>query len=711
MRIDYDARSLRLDGERKLLLMGEIHYSRSPRELWPSVLDRSVACGLNAIASYIFWNAHEPEKGRFDFGGDHDLAHFLELCAERNLVVLLRMGPYCCAEWNYGGYPAWLREEPDITIRTWNEPYMRRVECYFRHLCAEIRPYLATNGGPVILAQVENEYANVAARYGEGGQRYLAWMAELARDLGIDVPILMCEGAAPGVVETVNGHSISDDRVAAFRQHHPELPMIWTELWPAWYDTWGFQSHRRSPRNIAWHILRFIGHGGSGINYYMWHGGTNFGRTSMYLQTTCYGFEAPLDEYGQISGKGAYLAGLHKVLAEQQATLLEGEIRRTTATDGIVTVTWKRTNASLTLVLNPKDQHAVLRSGEAVLFDTETAWDAHRGSFVDAPWEVAVQPGEWRCWREPVPYDRPDLPIARAGLPVEQLALTGDRSDYCWYGAFVNLQTNGVHELVIERGGDLFDIYLSKIGKVRVADRLVGRSQPPLRENRGPTLPREATPGAVVNLLEQGDTGGYRHVFRFRAKAGQYPLFILAKSLGLVKGDWMLSGPMNEERKGIWGEVRVDGQVHTPWVMYPGLIGELWHLERDPNPVRWRPAPARAIRGPAWYETTFKLDAKLLSHADFRLDARGLGKGMLFVNGHALGRHWLVAGHGYGADEGWQKLVEDGLSLAPEGEPTQRWYHLPAAWLKERNRLVIFDEEGANPRQVTIDYRLGRGLS
>lgn len=690
----YDARSFFVAGQRRLLISGEIHYARSPRAAWPKLLDQSGACGLNAIAAYVFWNVHEPRPGEFDFAGDHDLGHFLALCHERGLAVLLRMGPYCCAEWNYGGYPAWLRDEPGITIRTWSEPYLRRVERYFTHLCAEVRPHLATAGGPVILAQIENEYANVAKRYGEGGQRYLHWVAELARRQGLDIPLIMCEGAAPGMIETVNGHSISDDRVTAFRACHPELPLIWTELWPAWYDTWGYQRHRRSARNIAWHLLRFLGHGGAGFNYYMWHGGTNFGRTSMYLQTTSYDFDAPLDEAGRITPKGAYLAQLHHVLAAQADVLLSGECRRDVQPDGTVHIAWHYGEQRLRLELQPDTERAVLRTGTgAVLFDS------HAEPTTTFPgWSTAIVPTDWRRWREPLPSARPDAPVVTA-LPVEQLLLTHDATDYCWYSSTVTLATAGRHALELMRGGDVFAVYLD--------GRCVARSRPPFLENRGPTLSGTAA-DTSVNLLEAQGGDAFHHRFHFRATAGEHQLDILAVSLGLIKGDWQVAGPMIIERKGLWGPVLLDGSDVRDWRMHPGLWGERLALPELPHAVRWQSAPADCRPRPlTWYETVFDLTTdQLAADADFRLAADGLGKGHLYLNGHALGRHWLIVADGYGADAGWHKVKVDGLRLEPVGEPTQRCYHLPRAWLLERNRLVICEEFACAPHHVTVEWRL-----
>ena len=180
-----DGRSLILNGKRRLIISGEIHYARVPRAEWARVLDRSKEAGINCVASYVFWGVHEPREGVYDFSGNADLGAFIELCRERDMAFIVRMGPYICAEWNYGGFPAWLRDVPDIVIRTWNEPYVERVKKYFRMLVAHIRPHLATNGGNVVLVQVENEYNNISKRYGENGSRYLTWgggLCEVAGD-------------------------------------------------------------------------------------------------------------------------------------------------------------------------------------------------------------------------------------------------------------------------------------------------------------------------------------------------------------------------------------------------------------------------------------------------------------------------------------------------------------------------------------------------
>ena len=173
--VSYDALSLIVHGQRRFVSCGEVHYPRSTRAMWPALLDRSKALGLNTISTYVFWNVHEVSRDHWDFTGERDLGYFLDLCQQKGLSVFLRVGPYICAEWNFGGFPQYLRDEPGITIRTMNAAYTARVEIYYRHLAKVVNPRLASNGGPITLVQVENEYTNIAKRYGEAGQEYLRW--------------------------------------------------------------------------------------------------------------------------------------------------------------------------------------------------------------------------------------------------------------------------------------------------------------------------------------------------------------------------------------------------------------------------------------------------------------------------------------------------------------------------------------------------------
>lgn len=709
--VSFDTRSLLFNGKRELLVSGELHYARSTRAMWPALLDRSKALGLNSIAAYVFWNVHEPERDVYDFSGERDLGHFLTLCKEREIHVFLRSGPYCCAEWNYGGYPPYLRDEPGITIRTMNAPYLKRVEKYFERLAVEVNPHLVTRGGPVVLIQVENEYANVAKRYGAAGQEYLKWMAELARRIGFaDVPTTMCEGAIEGPIATLNGFEITASRIAEFRAKNTHDPLLWTELYPAWYDVWGetreaedgdytkdwFAHRSHDPRTIALAILVFMANGGAGWNYYMWHGGTNFGRTSMYLQTTSYDFTAPLDEYGRITFKGEYLGKLHKTLRSYQDYLLEGERTSTAGASGEQRTAWKLNGRELVLTLefpagaakssasHPISAKIVDPDGKTV-FDTQ---ELHRQlkSLWNAPvWKRAeIVPFVWHAWSEPLPARRGGETI-RSEQPTEQLLLTKDHTDYCWYSTEIEVKAAGAQELVIPYGGDFFYVYLD--------GKLAGQTKAPLKEDRGPITPEDpAHPRVDANFIESRSADGYRHAFKLvDVGAGRHRLDILATALGMIKGDWQISSSMEFERKGIWEGVLLNGHAVTGWEMIPYLAGERAGIVEKNRAVEW--SSAEAARPLCWYRTSFQLSAAALAEdADYRLDAAGLGKGMLFLNGRGVGRHWLIVSPGTG------------------GKPTQQYYHLPKDWLRAENTLVVFEEQAASPKEVRIEWRRGGGM-
>jgi hypothetical protein len=607
--VAYDARSLIFNGKRTLLISGEIHYARSTRSMWPALLDRSKALGLNGIAAYVFWNFHELERDVYDFSGDRDLGHFLTLCKQRDLHVFLRSGPYCCAEWNYGGFPPYLRDEPGITTRTLNEPYLKRVEKYFERLAVEVRPHLATRGGAVVLVQVENEYANVAKRYGKEGQQYLEWMAALARRVGLaDVPTTMCEGASEGPISTFNGYEVTAERIADFRRKNNRDPILWTELWPAWYDVWGetqpsqpldytkdwTDTRDHDPRTIALSILVFLGNGGSGWNYYMWQGGTNFGRTSMYLQTTSYNFSAPLDEFGRESFKGLYLGHLHKALQAHEDYLLQGERTSTVEPAGRQRIAWSLNGRELVLLLDfpptasdarhhrPIAAQIIGPDGKTV-FDSQDLYSQLQSAWNAQPWSrLETGPRQWLASCEPMPSARLHQ-ATRSPQPVEQLLLTKDHTDYCWYCTTIDIAAAGPQQLVIPYGGDFFYVYLD--------GKLVGQTVAPLKEDRGPITPEDpAHPRINLNPDRPFKTDGYRHAFDLsNVAAGKHRLEILATALGMIKGDWMIDSPMNFERKGIWEGVLLNGSPLAGWEMIPFLAGEKSNLVESNAGAKWSP--------------------------------------------------------------------------------------------------------------------------
>ena len=664
--------------------------------MWPTLLERSKSLGLNTVATYVFWNVHETSRGVYDFSGDRDLGHYIDLCQHYGLAVFLRVGPYICAEWNYGGYPPYLRDEPGIVIRTMNRAYADRVQAFLERLAEVVRPRLASNGGPIILVQVENEYANVAKRYGDAGQEYLRWIVDLAQRLGYaSVPTTTCEGGAQGAIETSNGFIIPPERIAKVRQTHAGTPLLWTELYPSWYRVWGGRNTPgRDVRSIAGGVLDFIGRGGSGFNYYPWHGGTNFGRTAMYLQTTSYDYSAPLDEFGAITASGVCLGRLHAVLHEHASLLLEGDRSESTA-GSQRTTTWRLGEDELRLVqngvrepspgqdfidfMNWNAQARLVNAKGETIFDTNAVFDAVARMVSVPAWKPVTQNLAWLAWEEPLPADRHDAGIVSLE-PVEQLSLTKDITDYCWYSTVVEVDQEGPQEIVIPYGADFFYLF--------VDDHLAATSRLPLSEDRGAITPDDPMhPRVVANPSEVGHEHGFQHRFTATNLAvGAHRIDLLSTALGLIKGDWQIASPMNCERKGIWQGVLLNGKPIRNWTMRPGLIGEQQSLIAGRPDTRWsflnHPRPLR------WYKTEIRIPADVLkANAVFRLDAAGLGKGMIWVNGNAAGRHWLIA------------------ASDPSGSLSQRYYHVPAGWLRASNQIVIFEEQAASPSTVQLEMR------
>ncbi len=308
--LTYDAQSFLIRGERIFLTSGAIHYPRIPRELWADRIGKAKAAGLNTLQLYFFWNVHEPEEGQFDFAGQADVAHFLDLIAEAGLYAVVRPGPYVCAEWDGGGFPSWLYNKAGLETRTLNPIYLRCVENYWNRLLPIFAPRQVTQGGNILLCQIENEL-NLGGTQGRAQERYMDALIAIARRNGIDVPLITCEGQIDGAIECINGHKPAD-RFADYRRRQPDKPLHSTEFWPGWYDTWDMprdegvswiDSSVFDPAYTERETWRILAMGGAGYDYYMWHGGTNFGYTTMHLQTTSYYDTAPLSETGALHEK------------------------------------------------------------------------------------------------------------------------------------------------------------------------------------------------------------------------------------------------------------------------------------------------------------------------------------------------------------------------------------------------------------------------
>jgi beta-galactosidase len=244
-----------LDGKPFQMISGEMHPARIPHEYWRHRIKMTKAMGCNTIAAYVFWNYHEPVKGQFDFStGNHNIAAFIRMAQEEGMWVILRPGPYVCAEWEFGGLPPYLLQTPDIKVRCMDPRYMEAVTRYVTRLAEEVKPLLVTHGGPVVMMQIENEYGS----YGND-KNYLHALRDLWVKNGIDIPFYTADGPTAYMLEagTVEGAAIgldsgsSEADFAAARKQNPDVPAFSSESYPGWLTHWGEAWQRPGAEGIG----------------------------------------------------------------------------------------------------------------------------------------------------------------------------------------------------------------------------------------------------------------------------------------------------------------------------------------------------------------------------------------------------------------------------------------------------------------------------
>ena len=302
-----------LNGEPFRVIAGAIHYFRVPAEYWRDRLIKLKACGFNTVETYVAWNLHEMQEGVFDYSDMLDIEKFLDIAAELGLYAIVRPGPYICSEWDFGGLPWWLLKNSDIRLRCMDENYIVAVDRFFDDFIPRIAKHQITEGGNVILIQVENEYGS----YGDDSE-YIRYLAKGLADRGINVPLFTSDGAeyqmltggtVPEIHKTANFGSRAEEQFARLREYQPDGPLMCTEFWNGWFDHWTEAHHSRDPEDAAKALDEILASGGS-VSAYMFHGGTNFG----YMNgANCYDFyeptvssyddDAPVNEYGDPTEK------------------------------------------------------------------------------------------------------------------------------------------------------------------------------------------------------------------------------------------------------------------------------------------------------------------------------------------------------------------------------------------------------------------------
>ncbi|RVW38626.1 Beta-galactosidase 13 [Vitis vinifera] len=677
--VTYDGRSLIVNGRRELLFSGSIHYPRSTPEMWPDILQKAKHGGLNLIQTYVFWNIHEPVEGQFNFEGNYDLVKFIKLIGDYGLYATLRIGPFIEAEWNHGGFPYWLREVPDIIFRSYNEPFKYHMEKYSRMIIEMMKEakLFAPQGGPIILAQIENEYNSIQLAYKELGVQYVQWAGKMAVGLGAGVPWIMCKqkDAPDPVINTCNGRHCGDTFTGPNR---PNKPSLWTENWTAQYRVFGDPPSQRAAEDLAFSVARFISKNGTLANYYMYHGGTNFGRTGSSFVTTRYYDEAPLDEYGlQREPKWGHLKDLHSALRLCKKALFTGspgveklgkdkEVRfyekpGTHICAAFLTNNHSREAATLTFrgeeYFLPPHSISILPDCKTVVYNTQRVVAQHNArNFVKS--KIANKNLKWEMSQEPIPV-MTDMKILTKS-PMELYTFLKDRSDYAWFVTSIELSN---YDLPMKK--DIIPVLqISNLGHAMLA----------------------FVNGNFIGSAH-GSNVEKNFVFRkpVKFKAGTNYIALLCMTVGLPN-----SGAYMEHRYAGIHSVQILGLntgtldiTNNGWGQQVGVNGEhvKAYTQGGSHRVQWTAAKGK---GPAmtWYKTYFDMPE---GNDPVILRMTSMAKGMAWVNGKNIGRYWLSY-------------------LSPLEKPSQSEYHVPRAWLKPSdNLLVIFEETGGNPEEIEIE--------
>ncbi|KAL2325710.1 hypothetical protein Fmac_024768 [Flemingia macrophylla] len=409
--VTYDAHSLIINGEKRIIFSGSVHYPRSTVEMWPNIIQKAKDGGLDAIESYVFWDQHEPIRREYDFPGNLDFVKFFKLVQEAGLYAILRIGPYVCAEWNYGGFPIWLHNMPGIELRTDNPIYKNEMQIFTTEIVsmAKEAKLFASQGGPIILAKIENEYGNIMP-------------------------------------------------------NNPKSPKIFTENLTGWFQKWGQRVPHRSAEDSAFSVARFFQNGGILNNYYMYHGGTNFGRTAggPYI-TTSYDYDAPLDEYGNLNQpKWGHLKQFHAAIKLGEKILTNGTRTDKDLGNQVTLTTYTNANGEIFCFLsninNNQDANVDLQQDGKYIVPSWSVTilngcnkEVFNTTKVNSQTSIMVKKSDdaspkltW-VW---IPEKKKDTMQGKGSFKANQLLeqkeLTLDVSDYLWYMTSVNINDTSI---------------------------------------------------------------------------------------------------------------------------------------------------------------------------------------------------------------------------------------------------------------------------
>ncbi|GAB2267879.1 hypothetical protein Dimus_002855 [Dionaea muscipula] len=675
--VSYDSRSLLINGKRELIFSGSIHYPRAQAENWGDLIRKSKLGGLNCIQTYVFWNIHEPVKGQYNFSGNRDVVSFIKKIGELGMWATLRIGPFIQAEWNHGGLPYWLKEERGIIFRTDNpvfKQYMAQWVSKVVNMMKDNKLY-ASQGGPIILSQIENEYDHIRAAFKKAGDRYIRWAGDFALSLGTGVPWLMCKQKnAPGqVINACNGRHCADTFNGP---NAPTKPKLWTENWTAQYRIFGDSPSSRPVEDMAYSVAHWFAKNGSHVNYYMYYGGTNYGRTAAAFVTTRYYDDAPLDEFGLVrEPKWGHLRDLHYALALSRRALLWGRYKTEDHSaqlqsmvyekpeQGICAAFLKNSDSHVAHTIKfrgkdyflPKKSITILPDCQTIVFNTDQIVSQHSARYFTKP-EVTNKNLKWEMTTETIPkegsyYHR---------KPVEQYAMAKDASDYLWYTTSIELDildmpTRSWHTPVVEV------LALGHSMLVFVNGEFFGTRHGTKRSYSYTfTLPIKLKEG-VNALAFLGTTVGLPD-----SGAYQEHRYTGLRSV-IVKG--LATGDLDLSFNGFHHKIGLDGENLQ------------YFTEEGAKKAKW--GPPNKGQGPplAWYKAYFDAPEGNNPVAIF---VENMTKGVVWVNGNSIGRYWSSFFTEY-------------------NKPSQSEYHIPRSFLKAKdNFLVIFDEAGGFIESVEI---------
>ncbi|KEH35626.1 beta-galactosidase-like protein [Medicago truncatula] len=531
----------------------------------------------------------------------------------------------------------------------------------------------ASQGGPIILSQIENEYGNIQKAFGTAGSQYVEWAAKMAVGLNTGVPWVMCKqpDAPDPVINTCNGMRCGETFTGP---NSPNKPAMWTENWTSFYQVYGGVPYIRSAEDIAFHVTLFVARNGSFVNYYMYHGGTNFGRTSSAYMITGYYDQAPLDEYGLFrQPKWGHLKELHAAIKSCSTTLLQGVQRNFSLgelQEGYVfeeengkcaaflinndkgnTVTVQFNNSSYKLL--PKSI-SILPDCQNVAFNTAHLNTTSNRRIITSRQNFSSV-DDWKQFQDVIPnFDDTSL---RSDSLLEQMNTTKDKSDYLWY------------TLRLENNLSCNDPILHVQSSAHVAYAFVNNTY--IGGEHGNHDVKSFTLELPITLNERTNN-----------------ISILSGMVGLPD-----SGAFLEKRFAGLNNVELQCSEqeslnlnNSTWGYQVGLLGEQLkvYTEQNSTDIKWTQLGNITIDEVTltWYKTTFDTPK---GDDPIALDLSSMAKGEAWVNGQSIGRYWI-------------------LFLDSKGNPSQSLYHVPRSFLKDsENSLVLLDEGGGNPLDISLN--------